>query len=77
MPTLKDFGAFRVTMYAGDHNPPHFHIVSPDGEALVTIAGLEVIAGAVSARMLKRARDWAAANIETLEAKWAELSRTR
>ena len=40
-------GKWKVTMYFMDHNPPHFHIVCKDGEALVRIDTLDVIAGAV------------------------------
>src|SRR5947209_1194873 len=35
MPTVKDFGAYKVTLYAADHNPPHVHIIGPDFQAEV------------------------------------------
>ena len=40
MPTLKRFGAISLRMYADDHRPPHFHIVGPDFEVLVSLAEL-------------------------------------
>jgi hypothetical protein len=45
VPTLKQFGSVSIRMSADDHSPPHFHIVSPTFEVLVTLDGLEVIAG--------------------------------
>lgn len=73
MPTIKDFGGFRITMYFEDHNPPHFHVVSPTQEAVVEIATLVVVAGTIRSSQLGEALDWARDNKELLESKWAEL----
>lgn len=62
-------------MYAGDHNPPHFHVLANDGaEAWVEIASLQVIYGAVEPAALKEALAWAGANAVVLAAKWKELN---
>ncbi len=62
-------------MYAGDHNPPHFHVLANDGaEAWVEIASLQVIYGAVRPAALKEALAWAGANAVVLAAKWKELN---
>ena len=73
MPTIKDFGGFRITMYFEDHNPPHFHIVSPTQEAVVEIATLTVIAGTMTSARLRTALAWAAENRQLLIRKWNEL----
>lgn len=73
MPTIKNFGGFRITMYFEDHNPPHFHIVSPTQEAVVEIATLTVMAGTMSATRLRAALAWASDNKELLERKWNDL----
>ena len=60
-------------MFFGDHNPPHFHILSREGAAQVRIDTLEVMnmTGKVD---LREALDWAAENRGLLEAKWTEIS---
>lgn len=46
MPTVIRLQKSKITMYAGDHNPPHFHVLASDGaEAWVALASLEVIWG--------------------------------
>jgi hypothetical protein len=37
MPILQRFGSVSVRMYADDHHPPHFHIVAPDFQVLVSM----------------------------------------
>ena len=55
-------------VYANDHLPPRFHIVSPDAEALVEIATLRILAGSLPRRTGKAAMKWAAENIEPIKA---------
>lgn len=75
MPTLARFAKSTVTMYAGDHLPPHFHVRMNDGrEVLVEIATLDVLRGSVSKRELAEALAWAEANRAALAAKWKELN---
>lgn len=74
MPTLKDFGAFRIVMYFDDENPPHVHVIAPDFEAKVRIADAEVFRGEIPKHHRKRALAWIAENKSELEEKWRELS---
>jgi len=74
VPTLYSAGAWKITMYAGGHNPPHFHVVTRDRmEAQVMIATLTVLRGEVRANVLKAALAWAAKNRSLLERTWIEL----
>lgn len=74
MPTLYSGGSWKITMYAGDHNPPHFHIVTRDRtEAQVAIATLAVLKGEVRANVLKAALAWAAKTRALLEQTWIEM----
>jgi hypothetical protein len=74
MPTLRRFGSVTVRMYADDHHPPHFHVVSPDFQALVRISDLAVIAGDALPSEIAEALAWAEANQALLKLKWAELN---
>lgn len=73
MPTVKDFGAFKVVMYFEDHNPPHFHVIGPAFAAKVAIADLSVIAGDLP-RSAKQALTWAAENEASLRRRWKDYS---
>jgi hypothetical protein len=42
MATLTRLSKSKLTMYAGDHNPPHFHVLANDGsEALILRTAVE------------------------------------
>jgi hypothetical protein len=65
----------KLTMYAGDHNPPHFHVLANDGsEVLIDLASLQVIDGTVRPAVLKEALAWASQNVALLATKWKELN---
>ena len=70
MPTVKDFGRFKIRIYFDDHGEPHFHIIAADFAAKVSIETLELIAGDAPSRVLKQARDWADANRTQLRDVW-------
>jgi hypothetical protein len=74
MPTLQRFGVVSLRMYADDHRPPHFHIVSPDFQVLVGISDFAVIAGEARPAQIADAIAWARAHQAELAAKWAELN---
>ncbi len=73
MGKLHQIGNTIIRVYANDHLPPHFHIVSPDNQALVEIATLTVLAGTLGNNG-KVAVKWASANIETIKAEWNRIN---
>ncbi|MDB5554474.1 MAG: hypothetical protein JWL86_4458 [Rhizobium sp.] len=74
MPTIVKLGNLKIQIFADDHNPPHFHVVTPDYEALVRIRDLEVHVGRIDQRSLETAREWASVNMEVLENEWKRLN---
>ena len=75
MPTRVRLASCNVTMYAADHQPPHFHVRARDGrEALVVISTLAIFSGQLGKRELAEALDWAAAHRALLLARWKELN---
>ena len=75
MATLIRLPKSKLTLYAGDHNPPHFHVLANDGsEALIDMASLRVIDGAVRPTVLKETLAWAGQNVALLATKWKEMN---
>jgi hypothetical protein len=75
MPMLVRLDACAITMYAGDHLPPHFHVRMNDNrEALIVIESLAVLSGAIKPRELVEAIAWAQSNRPALMQKWQELN---
>lgn len=73
MPKVAEFAGIVITMYFGDHNPPHFHATYGDDSAAITIDAHAVLAGWLPGKELKKTLAWAAANAAMLMAKWDEL----
>ena len=74
MPTIRDFGGYKITLYSEDHNPPHVHVIGPDFQAKVRIADAAIFAGAIPPRHRREALAWIAANRDSLMAKWNDLN---
>lgn len=74
MGKIHQFGKVVITVYANDHLPPHFHILTPDHEALVEIATLTILAGHLPSKVAKPALAWAAANLEVIIAEWNRVN---
>lgn len=56
---FSSFDGIRVYMYRCGHNPPHFHAMYAEYEAVIDIRTLEVIAGELPGKQLKKVRRWA------------------
>ncbi|MDX7952716.1 DUF4160 domain-containing protein [Lichenihabitans sp. Uapishka_5] len=76
MPTIVRLSdTLRICMYAGDHNPPHFHLIASDRRAcMVRLDTLEVIRGTIDARSFAQAVAWAGDNGDLLARRWADLN---
>jgi hypothetical protein len=70
MVTLHAVGRVRIRMFDGDHNPPHFHIWTPDGDAQVLLSDLTLLRGTVGPRDYELAMRWARSNIAYLWSEW-------
>jgi len=73
MPTVKNFGSYRIMLFAEDHNPPHVHVIGRNFQAKVRIRDAAVFAGTIPSRHRREALSWIAANHERLMATWNEL----
>lgn len=74
MPRVANLTNAAVFVYAGDHAPPHFHVLGPNINAVIDIATLRVTRGTYTRRDLAEATAWATKNQGLLQAKWREIN---
>jgi hypothetical protein len=75
MGRIHTIGNIRLWVYANDHLPPHFHVLSPDAEAIVEIATFEVLAGALPrGANADEAMEWARQNRDQIIAEWNRVN---
>ncbi len=73
MVTVKREGKVRIEVRA-DHNPPHFHVTSPDSNFMVDLASFAVMRGSGSSQELAWAIAWAKDHATDVKAKWSEIN---
>ena len=74
MGKLHQFGKAIIRIYANDHLPPHFHILTPDAEALVEIATLRILIGTLPSRVEREALEWVLANHAAVAGEWNRVN---
>jgi Domain of unknown function (DUF4160) len=72
MATIRRFANCKISIYADDHLPPHFHIEGRGFRAVVEIETMAVRAGEV--RRAAEALKWARDNIVLLRTEWRRLN---
>jgi hypothetical protein len=72
MPTIAELGSIQIRIYPRDHMPPHFHISTTYGEAMMRISDLSLIKGRLKRRDLVSVREWAEKNRQRIEDGWNE-----
>jgi len=58
MPTIDCFNGIKVSVFNGEHRPPHFHAIYNEFEVLVQIQDGEIYAGYLPKKQLKQVADW-------------------
>lgn len=73
MARIFTIGNIEIWVFANDHLPPHFHLITPDHEALVRIDDLTIMAGSI--RPADRRRVWGCVveNREAIASAWTRL----
>ena len=72
MPEISRFYGISIYMYYNDHNPPHFHAIYGEYEALIEIENLSILAGKLPARALGLVIEWASIHQEELKKVWTQ-----
>ncbi|MDR0551364.1 MAG: DUF4160 domain-containing protein [Spirochaetaceae bacterium] len=70
MPELSRFLGMIVSIYFDDHNPPHFHVLYNEHEALIAINDFTVLKGSLPSRVLGLAIEWANLHKKELMDNW-------
>jgi hypothetical protein len=70
MPQISYFLGVIIRMFYRDHNPPHFHAVYSDYEALIDIQKNEIISGTLPPRVLGLVVEWTALHQQELMDNW-------
>ncbi len=74
MPQISRFFGIIISMYFGDHNPPHFHAKYGNSEVLISLDDFSVIEGNIPQRALSMVIEWAALHKRELETNWQLVS---
>ncbi|GIX16237.1 MAG: hypothetical protein KatS3mg119_0423 [Rhodothalassiaceae bacterium] len=75
MPTISAFYGILIQMFWLDHDPPHFHALYAEHEALIDIRSLEVLRGSLPPRALALVREWDAAHRDEPMENWERCRR--
>ncbi len=70
MPRLSEFYGIVIYMYFGDHNPPHFHAIYAEHEALVRIDDGSLIGGELPRTAARLVEQWRSLHQAELLANW-------
>jgi len=70
MPEICRFLGIVIAMYFDEHNPPHFHVRYGEYRASVEIRSLNVMAGAIPAKVRGLVQEWAELHQQELLQMW-------
>ena len=70
MPQISYFLGIIIRMFYRDHNPPHFHAVYAQYEALIDIEKNELFSGDLPPRVLGIVTEWTALHQKELMENW-------
>ena len=71
MPRLSEFYGIVIYMYFSDHNPPHFHAIYAEHEALIRIDDGSTIRGDLPRTAAQLVEQWRGMHHDELAANWA------
>jgi Domain of unknown function (DUF4160) len=70
MPEISRFFGIIIRMYWNDHEPPHFHAIYGEYEALIEIETLAIYRGELPRRALALVLEWAEIHRGELRSNW-------
>lgn len=70
MVTIAYVGSMKISMYKGDHNPPHCHVYTSDGREGRFLFDGTYIEGRLKNKEIRLIASWMASNCEGLIEQW-------
>jgi len=70
VPRLSEFYGIAIYMYFSDHNPPHFHAIYAEYEALIRIDDGATIGGELPKTAARLVEQWRTAHHAELDQNW-------
>lgn len=70
MPTISIFYGILIQMFWREYNPPHFHALYGEHEALIDVRELRVLRGSLPRRAMALVLEWAAEHRDELMEDW-------
>lgn len=75
MPTFFIVQGVKISLFFDDHNPPHFHALIAEYEAMVEIKTCKIIEGDLPNNKKKIILEWAEKNRDELQEIWEDLNK--
>ena len=77
MPELCKFNGISIRLHFRDHNPPHFHALYGEHEAVIEINSVGLVEGRIPARARRRVEEWASLHKDELMEAWVRAQRSK
>lgn len=74
MPTFYIIHGVKIVLYFDDHNPPHFHAIIAEYDALIEIETSKIIEGELPKNKRKKILGWANKHKSELFEIWEDLN---
>ena len=75
MPEISRFYGIIIRMFFNDHNPPHFHAIYQNSEAIIDIKTLAILEGSLPKRAQVMVLEWAFEHREELLLNWQKAQK--
>lgn len=70
MPLISSFFGIIIKIFHKDHNPPHFHAIYGEYDAVIEIKSGKVLAGKIPPRALRLVNEWRKIHKDELIERW-------
>ena len=73
MPIVSIFFGIVIRLYNDDHNPPHFHAMYGEFEAIIEIRSGKILGGRLPTKAKKLVEEWRKKHIRELNSAWSAV----